>query len=124
MTNAKQEFLNVTGGNRKLLCATIMIQHDWDSNTTFNLKPGYTQQEYDEFVQNLDFMYDSGYGTQHLFGTIWFEDSWLTRHEYDGAECWELHKYPEIPALDQWGPAVDVFVEQPDYGDDEQITHP
>ena len=39
--------------------------------------------------------YDSGYGMQHLFGTIVLRDgSWLAREEYDGSEWWRHMKKP------------------------------
>ena len=110
--NAKLEFLNVTESN-KLLCSTITISYDWNGGTTFNLKPGYTPEEYDLFINNLDFDYDDGFGSQHLFGTIWCDNGvWFDRHEYDGSEYWDFHKYPIIPALEQWGADVVII----DYG--------
>jgi hypothetical protein len=40
--------------------------------------------------------YDSGYGGQRLFGTIWMVDgTWWTRGEYDGSEWWQHHECPE-----------------------------
>jgi len=115
--NAKLEFLNATKSN-KLLCSTITLSYDWNSGTMFNLKPGYTPEEYDIFIKNLDFDYDSGYGTQHLYGTIWCEDGvWFDRHEYDGSEHWDFHKYPTIPALEQWGADV---VNSDEYAEDRQ----
>ena len=57
-----------------------------------------TQEEYDEFLKSLDFNYDSGYGTQELFGRIWYRDgSWSERYEYDGSENWDYKSRPEIP---------------------------
>ena len=104
--NAKEEFLKTTEKYR-LICCTISISYDFYNNTVFNLRPGYTPEEYDKFVNNLDFDYNDGYGTQHLFGTIWCEDGvWFNRHEYDGSECWDHHKYPSIPNIDQWGADV------------------
>jgi len=56
----------------------------------------------DEFGQTLCDMsnntYDSGYGGQELFGTIWMKNGdWLERGEYDGSEWWEYKTCPEIP---------------------------
>ena len=43
--------------------------------------------------------YDSGYGTQELFGVIWYSDgSHSRRGEYDGSEWWEYVPTPEVPA--------------------------
>ena len=40
----------------------------------------------------LDVEYDSGFGTQELFGYIWYVDgSWSEREEYEGSEWW-CHK--------------------------------
>ena len=53
---------------------------------------------YDEIMTTLNIAYDPGYGTQHVYGTVWFENGiWATRHEYDGSEGWELHVYPTVP---------------------------
>ena len=42
--------------------------------------------------------YDAGYGSQELYGTIWYKDgTWSTRGEYDGSEWWDYHCVPEIP---------------------------
>ena len=117
--NAKQEFLK-TIEKHKLICCTISISHDWYNSTVFNLKPGYTPEEYDEFVNNLNFEYDNGYGTQELYGTIWCEDGvWFDRHEYDGSECWDGHKYPSIPDIDEWGTDV-VQISEADYWDGDE----
>ena len=114
--NAKLEFLRVTE-SFKLVCSTIIISHSWDGATTFNLKPGYTPEQYDLFIEHLDFDYDDGYGTQHLFGRIWCEDGvWFDRHEYDGSESWNRNKYPTIPAIDQWGD--DVIVQESSSSDE------
>lgn len=63
------------------------------------LKVGHTIEELEEFFFEMDFLYDAGWGSQELHGTIWFEttDSWLTRGEYDGSEWWDLNYMPEIP---------------------------
>jgi hypothetical protein len=63
--------------------------------------PGYLRIEgllTDELLKQLDFEYDNGYGAQHLFGYIWYEDgTWSERHEYDGAEGWEHKSCPPLP---------------------------
>lgn len=54
----------------------------------------YDKYQYDTFLKEIDRDYDDGYGSQNLFGTIWCTDGiWLDRHEYDGAEGWEIHEY-------------------------------
>ena len=103
-TNAKQEFLNhITHTGNKVLCASIQKGDDYGDDDeiterTFTLTTGYTQDDWNEFLSKLDFMYDSGYGGQELFGTIWYVDgTWSDRGEYDGSEWYQHHKCPEIP---------------------------
>jgi hypothetical protein len=41
--------------------------------------------------------YNSGYGTQHLFGYVVYEDgTWSERVEYDGMESWVHRVCPDI----------------------------
>ena len=104
-TNAKQEFLNhiTYYGQRQVLCAIIQKGGDHgddDENlkNTFVLTTGYTEEDWNDFLSKLDFMYDSGYGGQELFGAIWYVDeTWSERGEYDGSEWWKYHRCPEIP---------------------------
>lgn len=43
-------------------------------------------------------LYNNGYGSQLLYGTIWMKDgTWFDRGEYDGSEWWEYRRRPEIP---------------------------
>ena len=103
--NAKTEFLELIG-TKKVKCAEINYVRDgWRIreererlNTEHSLKVGYSPQELIEFLDSLDFDYDDGYGTQELFGTVWFEmREWAEREEYDGSENWIIKSYPEIP---------------------------
>jgi hypothetical protein len=103
-TNAKQEFLHhISYVNAKVLCAQIQKGEDWGDDEDlekgiFMLTTGYTNEDWIEFLSKLDFVYDSGYGSQEIFGTIWFEDgTWSERGEYDGSEWYEYHQCPEIP---------------------------
>lgn len=104
MTNAREEFLfevKRAGGIENLLCATIsfgMQYGDDDDPEDINLKIGFTEEDLEIFLAKLDREYDSGYGSQELFGTIWYKDgTWSDRKEYDGAEDW-VHLYrPVIP---------------------------
>lgn len=100
MRNAKQELLNAMGSSiANLRCATITHNPFYgDRPKKVLLKEGYTQADLDEFISKLDFDYDAGYGSQELFGMVWFNDgAWMDRYEYDGAESWDWHKYPSIP---------------------------
>jgi len=97
MTNAKQEFLRHIE-NRKILCATIGSKRIHSDENQCLLTTGWSDEDWNIFLANLDFEYDSGYGGQLLFGTIWYEDgTWSDRGEYDGSEWWEWHTCPPIP---------------------------
>jgi hypothetical protein len=104
--NAKQEiidhFNNVIS---KPLCAKVThmprrgpFYEDRDSAASI-LTTGWDKADFEAFLESLDFEYDDGYGTQELFGDIWYEDgSWSEREEYDGSECWKYKCSPPIPA--------------------------
>lgn len=97
--NAREEFIRHIG-TRKVLCAQIQHGEDYgyDDQKVFNLTTGSTEEDRTQFLNDLDFEYDSGYGGQRLFGTIWYEDgTWSERGEYDGSEWWEHRECPQIP---------------------------
>jgi hypothetical protein len=109
-TNAKTEFLNhiaITSARGshygRVLCAIVQNGDDYGDDDeiierTFILTTGYTQDDWNEFLSKLDFMYDSGYGSQQIFATIWYVDgTWSDRGEYDGSEWYQYHICPEIP---------------------------
>ncbi len=105
MANAKQELLGALEKISAVIkCATINSGSSW-YNDEYVTKPpillreGYTPAEYEEFLGRLDFEYDSGYGGQELFGTIWLtkENTWLERGEYDGSEWWAYRVCPPVP---------------------------
>jgi hypothetical protein len=93
--NAKEEFLEhikFAGGKENLLCASIKLDKIEAYLTT-----EYTEEEYEEFLNSLDIQYDSGYGSQNMYGDIWYKDgTWSDRGEYDGSECWNHMKMPTI----------------------------
>ena len=97
--NAKEEFLNFIELKADVLCAQLTYDNGWNEKASlFNLPTKYTNNEYEAFLKSIDFNYDDGYGTQELYGTIWFCDgSWATRGEYDGSEWWVHNSLPEIP---------------------------
>jgi len=101
LRNAKDELLTLLKENNKIKCAFISYSSSYRKNDLCKqiiLKTNYTLQHYEEFLNLLDFNYYSGYGSQELFGTIWFEDgTWLNREEYDGSEWWEHFAIPTIP---------------------------
>lgn len=106
--NAREEFLKTTSAFEvEVICAQIRLEHTYDNNTVFTLNLGYTDEELTEFLDNLNFDYDSGYGRQYLFGTIWCKNNtWFSRSEYDGSEGWEYHEYPKLP---ERKPAMETF---------------
>lgn len=100
MSNAKRELLGAVKDIAKIKCASIYFER-WPGNELNEkiLKLNHTTDEYNEFLNSLDFEYDSGYGGQELYGTVWLEDgTWLSRGEYDGSEWWEHNRLPDIPA--------------------------
>lgn len=100
--NAKIEFLLHTK-DLKVKCAYVVrgITHHPDEENAIapiKLPVGYTEEQYNEFLEQLDFHYDSGYGSQYLEGIIWYEnDAYSERGEYDGSEWWEYRQSPTIP---------------------------
>lgn len=100
--NAKTEFTDHTQG-KKVKCAAISwpdhydeISDSWETDELY-LKVDHSQLDFAEFLKKLDYEYDSGYGGQNLYGTIWYEDgTWSSRGEYDGSEWWEFNQCPEI----------------------------
>jgi hypothetical protein len=85
--NAKENFLTHIQG-KDVHCA-IINEHTLEIGGSI-----------DEFLNKIDFEFDPGYGSQELFGTIWYKDgSWSTRAEYDGSEWWEHHTVPTIPQI-------------------------
>jgi hypothetical protein len=52
----------------------------------------------DTFLNQLNFEYSAGQGSQELYGIVWLSDgTWLTRGEYDGSEWWVHCTVPQIP---------------------------
>lgn len=95
------KFNNGIKGKDLVKCARIVHgDEEYDKNCTiYKLKCSHTDQELLDFINSLNFEYDSGYGGQNLFGTIWLTNgSWITRGEYDGSEWWEINSYPDIPS--------------------------
>ena len=103
MQNAKEELLyNVERSKSTIKCATITKGEQWWEDikrVVYNLKEGYTKEEYEEFLNKLDFEYNEGYGGQELYGTVWLmkPNTWLSRGEYDGSEWWEYNECPSVP---------------------------
>ena len=101
MINAKQEFLDHTNercvGGRTVRCAKISIHNA--KNSVYSILPvGYTPEDLEVFLEEINLVYNDGYGGQNLYGTIWYTDgvTWSQRGEYDGSEWWEFQEVPEI----------------------------
>ena len=100
--NARDELLKMIEGRPRIICAKITLNdlsfYDEDEIRRINLRLGYSEQDYAEFLRALDFEYNNGYGGQELFGKVWLQNNaWLERHEYDGSEWWEYKCFPSIP---------------------------
>ena len=99
--NARKELERILEyNNSKIVCADIQldpysVNHEVVSSK--RLKLGYSEEEYNKFMESLDFEYDAGYGMQELSGIVWLENGWLERGEYDGSEWWAFKTRPEIP---------------------------
>ena len=101
MKNAKEELLDKMPINAVIKEAFIWHGDDYYTNKRyFVLKEDYTEEDYDTFMNSLDFNYDNGFGGQEVYGVVVFTDgTWLERHEYDGSEWWEYKKTPDIKKL-------------------------
>jgi len=97
--NAKEELLDIIENkNITIKCAHLYTEYLFKNEPIFILKCNYTLDEYNNFLKELDFEYDNGYGMQHLYGIVWLSDNtWLSRSEYDGSEYWVHNILPEIP---------------------------
>ena len=100
MCNCKNEFLEAVKG-KDILCALIDYNKDyWDEDAKKNsvLKVGFTETDFNLFLESLNYDYNDGYGGQEVFGTIWYKDgTWSERGEYDGSEWWEYKTCPVVP---------------------------
>jgi hypothetical protein len=102
MTNAQAEFVRHIEDKASVIAADIRVEylHSFVSTdiTRIFLRLDFTEWQFAEFLRQLNFEYDSGYGTQHVHGFIWYSDgTWSSRHEYDGSEYWQHNTVPLIP---------------------------
>lgn len=90
--NAKDELL-ILINPENILAANIELEF-----TRHILIKDASPAQLENFLSSLDSEYDSGHGTQQLFGTVWLRDGgWLQRGEYNGREWWTPMMRPEIP---------------------------
>lgn len=101
MINAKQEFLDHIKehcvGGRTVRCAVVKLYNA--KNTVNSILPvGYTSEDLEVFLEEINLVYDESYGVQELFGTIWYNDgvTWSQRGENDDSEWWEFQSCPEV----------------------------
>jgi chromosome segregation ATPase len=101
INNSDKKELIIHAHGKEILCAYIRFGEELDDDNKLNkmdsyfLTTGNTKEDLEEFLNSIDKDYDSGYGSQELFGTIWYKDgTWSTRGEYDGSEWWQVHKCP------------------------------
>lgn len=85
-------------------CIASNPKKSWVDEPIFDkvitLRENWSNDEWLVFLEGLRFDYDDGFGSQHLFGVVWFNDgSWLEREEYDGSEGWILKRTPDVPKL-------------------------
>lgn len=100
MANCKDDFLEETKG-KTVLCSVVTYGRDyWDGEQKKRaiLPIGYTESGMLNFLEAINYQYDSGFGGQEVYGTIWYADgTWSERGEYDGSEWWEHKSFPAIP---------------------------
>ena len=97
MRNAKVEFLKAVEDQGGVKCASIQFD-DNEPQTSIVLKVNHSEQDYDDFLDRLNFNYNNGFGRQMIFGTIWLKNgTWVSRGEYDGSEWWRHNVIPDIP---------------------------
>lgn len=94
MINAKAELIQHIG-NRTVKYVRVYQKSGYDEDDE---NAPTISGSLEEVLPRLDFEYDNGYGSQALFGYIWYADgSWSERGEYDGSEWWEHKTCPPIP---------------------------
>lgn len=96
LTDFKDELLNFLEGigNPDILCGTI----ERGSGVQFDLKVWFTKQDFDRFLDELNFEYlNSPIFGEQVEGTIWLKDGrWLYRCNNRCGQ-WELRDNPPIP---------------------------
>lgn len=85
----------------KVMCASMEIRKRNVLKESVKLKIGYSQEEYDLFLNKIDIPFSDLWNWDSmLYGNVWMEDgSWYSvRYDSEyGWLLWEHHKYPEIP---------------------------
>jgi len=99
--NAKLEFMQYVDECGAIKCAVVCRENDELERVVIaKLKLGYTEEEYNVFLDLLDFEYDNESDIQDLSGTIWFTDgTWSSREYGSNLEQWTHYGIPTIPAF-------------------------
>jgi hypothetical protein len=96
MANCKKDFLDEVG-TKIVKCAKIERGKYEDAKVSI-LPFMFTKKQWIQFLADINYQYDDGYGVQEVFGTIWYKDgTWSERAEYDGSEWWAYKSCPPIP---------------------------
>jgi len=98
--NAREELLGMLG-SIDVLCATIEVPYEISTinKKKLHLKIGYSDEEWMNFLEYLDFDYTGAY-EKAINGTIWLTDgTWLTRKDYYERERWVHRRSPSIPSF-------------------------
>lgn len=94
--NLKRHFIEEIK-DKELLCAEITIRHAID-NTKALLKIGFTDDDLDVFLNEIDCIYDNSYRSRDVDAIIWYKDkTWSETGKYDTGDWWTYHKMPTIP---------------------------
>lgn len=75
----------------KIVCARGQLK----DKSYIYLKKGFSQIEFEEFLNQLDYEYDR-YEEIYISGNIWFDKGWLERTLWDD-QSWEYNSTPIIP---------------------------
>jgi hypothetical protein len=99
--NAAEEFIeHVKSTGKALKCAELSLCCYANNTTISSLLPvGFTLVELVSFLTGVNQEYDDGFGSScKLYGTIWYADNtWSSRGEYSGTDCWDYQEVPPIP---------------------------
>lgn len=93
--NAKDEFIETIKDYKVLWACIERQERDYVNGEIILLKTFYDKNDYEKFLEDINFIYDSGYGGQEVFGIIACDNRiWFDRREYDRSEWWEKQSYP------------------------------
>jgi hypothetical protein len=89
LVNAREELEKILREvESKVICAYIFISKNEQESC---LRMGYTDVEYKQFLESLDFDFDIESEGKALNGVIWLENGlWLDRFKEEYSEWWEI----------------------------------